>query len=113
MSHFLLFKNEASGFRTVYFLAHKSDTFEALKDFINKVKNQFGKEIKVFRSDNGTEYRNKNVVNFLQARGIKFLTSAPYTPEQNGRAEREMRTIVESARTLWHENYRHVYGPKP
>ena len=39
-------------------------------------------------------------MNFLEARGIKLLTSAPYTPEKNDRAEREMRTVVETARTM-------------
>lgn len=71
-----------------------------MKDFVIGTKNHFRSEIKIIRSDNGTEYDNKNVNNFLKARGIKLLTSAPYTPEQNGRAEREMRTIVESARTM-------------
>ena len=97
---FLLLKDEASGFRTVYFLKHKDDTFEALKRYLNMVRNHFAREIKILRSDNGLEYKNKDVMNFLEARGIKLLTSAPYTPEQNGRAEREMRTVVESARTM-------------
>ena len=85
---FLFFKDEASGFRSVFFLKHKDDTFEALKNYVNMVKNHFGKEIKILRSDNGSEYKNKNVMNYLKAKGIKLLTSAPYTPEQNGCAER-------------------------
>jgi len=32
--------------------------------------------------------------------GIELETTAPYTPEQNGRAERDMRTIVKSARSM-------------
>lgn len=56
--------------------------------------------MKILRSDNGLEYKNKCVTEFLESRGIKHQTSAPYTPEQNGRAEREMRTIVECARKM-------------
>ena len=40
---FLLFKDEASGFRTVYFLKHKSDTFEYIKIFVNLLKTYFEK----------------------------------------------------------------------
>ena len=32
--------------------------------------------------------------------GIRVETSAPYTPEQNGVAERMNRTLVESARSM-------------
>lgn len=37
---------------------------------------------------------------YLTARGIKKENTAPHTPEQNGREERNNRTIVESARTM-------------
>lgn len=97
---FILFKDESSGFRNVNFLKHKSDTFDALKNQIAHVKNQFGKEVKVVRADNGTEFTDRRVKDLLAAKGIKPLFSAPYTPEQNGRVEREMRTVVECARTM-------------
>lgn len=38
--------------------------------------------------------------NFFKAKGIIHESSSPYTPEQNGNAEREIKTIVESARTM-------------
>ncbi|CAB0030719.1 unnamed protein product [Trichogramma brassicae] len=97
---FLLFKDDASNFRKVFFLKHKSDCFDALKSYILSVNTQFGKNVKVLRSDNGTEYLNNNVKEFLKNVGTRLVTSAPYTPQQNGRAEREMRSIVESARTM-------------
>lgn len=56
--------------------------------------------MKIFRSDNGTEYTNKEFQTFLKKRGIVHETSAPYTPEQNGMAERDMRTIVETGRSM-------------
>lgn len=39
---------------------------------------------------------------FLEANGIRHRRSVKYTPEQNGSAEREMRTVVESARSMIH-----------
>lgn len=52
--------------------------------------------------DNGREYCNKEMQKQLTSRGILLETTAPYTPEQNGVAERDNRTMVESARTMLH-----------
>jgi len=98
--YFLLFKDDKSGFRYVYFLKHKSETFNKFKEYEQLVFNKFGTRIKTVRADNGTEYYNKNMSNYFALRGITLKTSAPYTHEQNGRSEREIRTIVECARTM-------------
>lgn len=44
---FLLLKDDCSGFRTVYFLKHKSDVCDYLNEFLILTKNQFGKDIKI------------------------------------------------------------------
>lgn len=100
--YFLLFKDDYSGYRTVFFMKEKSEVADHLKFFVKNIKKENGVEIKVLRSDNGTEYINKEVESFLRDEGIRHQRSVPYTPEQNGRAEREMRTIVEAARTMLH-----------
>ena len=51
---FLIFKDEKTNFRKVYFLRHKSEVFERFKEFEALVQTQTGNKIKVFRSDNGT-----------------------------------------------------------
>jgi len=38
---FLLFKEKCSGFKTVYFLGHKNDVFDRLKEFLDLIKNHF------------------------------------------------------------------------
>lgn len=98
--YFLLLKDDFSCYRTVYFLKHKSDTFKYFKEFENAFFNKFGYRIKALRCDNGTEFRNAKMLDYLSSHGIKLETSAPYVHQQNGRAEREMRTIVECARTM-------------
>ena len=40
--------------------------------------------------------------NYMKEKGIVFETSAPYTPQQNGKVERSNRTIMECARTMLH-----------
>lgn len=66
------------------------------------ISNKFGQSIKILKSDNGREFCNKQMDEYLASRGIKRETTEPYTPEQNGKAERDNRTIVESARTMIH-----------
>ncbi|GKF27275.1 retrovirus-related pol polyprotein from transposon TNT 1-94 [Tanacetum coccineum] len=40
------------------------------------------------------------LVNFYDEKGISQNFSSPYTPEQNGVAERKNRTLIEAARTM-------------
>lgn len=100
--YFLTFKDDASGYRSVYFLKNKSEVFEKFKAFEKYIANKFGRPLKILRSDNGREFCNKDMSKYLESRGIAHETTAPYTPQQNGKAERENRTIVESARTMLH-----------
>jgi transposase InsO family protein len=54
----------------------------------------------MIRTDNGTEYVNKEFGAFLSAHGILHQTSCPDTPPQNGVAERKNRHILEVARSI-------------
>ena len=65
------------------------------------VEKQLSLSIKAVRSDNGGEYIGELRRELLRG-GIRVETSAPYTPEQNGVAERMNRTLVESARSMIH-----------
>lgn len=82
--YFLLFKDDCSSFRHVYFLRHKDDTFEKFKEFERLIFNRFGRRIKTVRSDNGSEFRNERMSSYMTSRGITLETSAPYIHEQNG-----------------------------
>ncbi|CAD7082972.1 unnamed protein product [Hermetia illucens] len=96
----IIFKDDASGFRYVYFMKHKSDVFDIFQKYEKLINNKFGKPMKILRTDNGREYCNFEMKRYLEARGIEMVNTAPYTPQQNGKAERDNRTIIESARTM-------------
>ncbi|GJY08276.1 retrovirus-related pol polyprotein from transposon TNT 1-94 [Tanacetum coccineum] len=68
--------------------------------FIKRVENQNDIKVKQLRTNNGTEFRNSILVNFCDEKGISQNFSSPYTPEQNGVAERKNRTLIEAARTM-------------
>jgi hypothetical protein len=56
--------------------------------------------VKKIRSDNGSEFKNLQVEEFLEEEGIKHEFSAPYTPQQNGVVERKNMTLINMARTM-------------
>ena len=52
------------------------------------------------RSDRGGEYMSKEFDAFLAGRGIKHQFIVPYTPQQNGFAERKNRSLMEMAQCM-------------
>jgi transposase InsO family protein len=68
--------------------------------FTQMVETQTGLRVKCIRSDRGGEYLSEEMKAFCEQKGILHEVSAPYSPSQNGVAERRQRTIVESARCM-------------
>ena len=98
--YFLLFIDDFSRMSWVYFLKHKSEVFECFKKFKILVEKQTGKVVKVLRTDRGGEFTSNEFHVFCDEHGINKQLTAPYTPEQNGVAERKNRTVVEMARSM-------------
>ncbi|GKC09911.1 putative ribonuclease H-like domain-containing protein [Tanacetum coccineum] len=96
----LVVTNDYSRFSWVFFLTTTDETSEILKIFIKEVKNLVNKKVKIIRSDNGTEFKNKVMDDFYREKGIKREYSIARTPQQNGVAERKNRTLIEAARTM-------------
>lgn len=76
-------------------IKNKSDVFNEFINFKNLVENQCSKKIKILRTDGGTEYNSNIFKQFYSKHGILHQTTAPYTPQQNGVAERMNRTITD------------------
>ncbi|GKF53835.1 putative ribonuclease H-like domain-containing protein, partial [Tanacetum coccineum] len=83
----------------------KDETSAILKDFIRQIENQLNQKVKTIRSDNGTEFKNKEVIEFCGMKGIKREYSNARTPQQNGVAERKNRTLIEAARTMLADSF--------
>ncbi|GJY78609.1 retrovirus-related pol polyprotein from transposon TNT 1-94, partial [Tanacetum coccineum] len=74
------------------------------------------------RTDNGTEFVNKDLTAYYERVGISHQKTIPRTPQQNGVVERRNCTLVEAARTmlifskalmfLWAEAVATAYHPK-
>ncbi|KAK1618229.1 hypothetical protein QYE76_023746 [Lolium multiflorum] len=74
-----------------------------MMEFANQVQRKYNATILAIRSDNGTEFKNYTLDDFLGEEGIQHQYSSPYTPQQNGVAERKNRTLIEAARTMMME----------
>ncbi|GKC38049.1 retrovirus-related pol polyprotein from transposon TNT 1-94 [Tanacetum coccineum] len=96
----LVIIGEYSRYTWVYFLRKKSQIAEMIMSFVRMVENQNDIKFKQIRTDNGTEFRNTKIESFCDEKGISRNFSSPYTPEQNGVAERKNRTLIEVARTM-------------
>lgn len=101
--YLVVFKDSFTKFRYGYLMKEKSEVKNMLRKMLSHAKTA-GHSIKEFLSDNGGEFDNEDVREILSSEGITQRLTAPYTPEQNGGCEREMRTIVEMARTFKYTN---------
>nr|GFA88234.1 putative ribonuclease H-like domain-containing protein [Tanacetum cinerariifolium] len=96
----LIFTNDYSRFTWVFFLGIKDETSGTLKSFITRVENLMNLRVKVIICDNGTEFKNKEMNQFCEVKGLMRQCSVARTPQQNGVAKRRNRTLIEAARTM-------------
>ncbi|PKU80502.1 Retrovirus-related Pol polyprotein from transposon TNT 1-94 [Dendrobium catenatum] len=100
--YYLILVDDYSRFVWLFPLMLKSDVFNTFKQFVTFIERQTNRKLKVLRTDGGGEFVNQNFQSFIKAAGILHQTSCPYTPEQNGIAERKHRHIITTTRTLLH-----------
>jgi len=103
--YYVTFIDDFSRKTWIYFLRSKRSEKVLLRfqEFKALVENQTGKKIKVLQSDNGGEYTSHAFNEYCQQEGIKRQLTVPYTPQQNGVAERKNRSIVGAARAMLHD----------
>ena len=89
--------DDFSRFTVTHLLKHKSEATQLIKDYVRWTENLFGRKVRVIRSDGGGEFSNNELKSFYRAEGIKAQFTAPYSPQQNGVAERKNRSITEMA----------------
>jgi hypothetical protein len=81
-------------------LQDKSETQSKLKRFLRRAQNKFELKVKKIMSDNGSEFKNLQVEEFLEEEGIKHEFSASYMPQQYGVVERKNMTLIHMAITM-------------
>ncbi|UYV67115.1 hypothetical protein LAZ67_4003928 [Cordylochernes scorpioides] len=98
--YFITFTDDYSRYTKTYLLKGKDEAYEKIKDYVISAHTEFGKNIQTIRTDNGREYVNRQVEDFLNQSGIKHQLTVPYSPAQNGVAERKNRSLMEMTRCM-------------
>jgi hypothetical protein len=94
--------DDATSLAIIALLEHKSEAASSIIDIINFQEKQTGKTVKAVQSDRGGEYLNTELSDYFKRKGIAHRLTAPYTPQQNGKAERLNRTLMERVRAMLH-----------
>ncbi|GKC81609.1 zinc finger, CCHC-type containing protein [Tanacetum coccineum] len=91
--YFITFIDDCSRYTYVYLLKSKDQAFETFKIYKAEVENQIGKKIQILRSDRGGEYFSTKFSFYCESQGLIHQRTTPYTPQQNGVAERKNRVL--------------------
>ena len=94
------FVDDFSSLSVVCPIKAKSDVAGVTMDVINMLEKQSGWPLLVVRTDNGSEYINSELATFFKDKGVIHQTTVRYTPEQNGKAERLNRTLLDRVRAM-------------
>ena len=92
---YVIFVDHWSRYCWIYPMKYKSEFYSIFCKFQALVENQLRCRIGTFQCDGGGEFISSTFLEHLQKDGIKQQMSCPYTPEQNGLAERKHRHITE------------------
>ena len=99
---FVIF-DDYSRYTWVQIITYKNEVQEVFGRFSSRASTNFGVKIKHIRSDNGTEFKNTGLDEYLDILGITHELSTLYNPQQNGIMERKNRTLAEMAQTMLDE----------
>jgi hypothetical protein len=98
--YYISFTDGAKRRTMTFFMKKRSEVLDKIKEYEAYISTQTGKPVKAFHCDNAKEYISKEVRDYLGSKGIRLELTAPYSPQQNGVAERLNRTLIEHARAM-------------
>lgn len=98
--YFVTFIDDYSNFVYVYVIKSKDKVVNCFKEYARMVQTKFNLNISLLRCDNGREYISNEMKSFCRENGTVIDFTNPYTPEQNGKAERFNRSLVDKARAM-------------
>ena len=96
--YWISFLDDYSGVAAVRLLKHRSDAPAMVKETLALLEGVGKSAVEVLRSDGGGEYFANAVEGWLKEKGIIHNSSLPYSPQQNGKAERLNLTLMNSVR---------------
>jgi transposase InsO family protein len=98
--YFVSFVDDFSRKMWTYLISKKSEVLSVFKKFKLAVERKSEHKLKTLRTDGGGEYVSHDFAVFCDSEGITHEVIPPYTPQQNGSAERRNRTIMNMVRCM-------------
>jgi len=98
--YFVVLRDLYSMYTKVYLLSKKEDFMTVVKEYVELTERVLDLKIVYLRSDNDSVLCSTENDAWFKTRGIQRQKTVPYTPQQNGTAERAIRSIKEMANTL-------------
>ena len=89
--YFITFIDDYTRYGHVYLISYKFEALDCFRRYMRLVENQLDKSIKTLRTDRGREYLYEQFKELYNEKGIARQSTMPYTPQQNGVAERRNR----------------------
>ncbi len=98
--YYISFLEESKGLIDIEPLKFKDDALAAFQNYKALREKKSGYLLKIFHTDGGGEYM-REFDDCFKENGISHEVTAPYSPEQNGKAERVNRTIMGPVRAIF------------
>jgi hypothetical protein len=97
--YFVFYVDYKTNYTVAYFIAKKNELLNTLEELESNYIKFYGHEMKVLQSDSEAVFKDEKIANWCTKRNIRTHLSPPYLHEANGKAERNIQTVVEMART--------------
>lgn len=98
--HVIMWVDDATRFKFVYFMKRKSDAPKALKQFLIDCNHSDDIASMIIRSDEAPELTDGEFSSICEERGIQREETCADSPQQNGVAERSLATVTSDIRSL-------------
>ena len=97
---FLTIVDDFSRYLVTIPIKSKTEVFNQFYNWVKHVETKYDLKLKAIRSDNGTEFANKDFKCFCSKYGIEQQFTIRYNPPSNGVAERANRTSITRTRKI-------------
>lgn len=111
----MTFIDDFTRYTHVSLLRNQSEALESFKHCKLEVRSQLGKKIKILRTDRGGELLSNKFNATCISYGITHQTTSPYSPKQNGVAERKIRPLMKMVNSMINSSGSpmNLWGGKP
>ena len=98
--YFTTLIDDYSRYGYVYLLSHRYEALDVFKCFVDEVKGQLERRVKIRQTDRGRECLSGMFKQFCEGNRIQQQLTIPRTSQQNDIAERRNRTLLDTVRSM-------------